>query len=52
MGRLKSSKPTNAAFARQVHLKAFIAGAFVCPQHVLTHTILTDVRVKGALVDI
>lgn len=50
--RLKSGPPTNAAFARQVHLIAFVAGAFVRPQHVLTHAVLADFGVEGALVDI
>lgn len=42
----------DAVFARQVYFKAFIACAFVCPQHVLTHPILADVRVEGTLIDI
>lgn len=50
--RLKSGQPTDAAFARQVHLIAFVAGAFVRPQHVLTHAVLADVGVESALVDI
>lgn len=50
--RLESGPPTDAAFARQVHLVAFVAGAFVRPQHVLTHAILADVGVQSALVDI
>lgn len=45
-------RPTHAVFARQVHLEAFVARAFVRPQHVLTHAILADVGVKGALVNI
>lgn len=48
----RSISPTNTVFARQVDLKAFIAGAFVCPQHVLTHSVLADVRVEGTLVNI
>lgn len=52
-GRLESCPPhTDAAFARQVHLVAFVAGAFVRPQHVLTHAVLADVGVESALVDV
>lgn len=43
---------TDAAFPRQVHLVAFVAGAFVRPQHVLTHAVLAEVGVESALVDI
>lgn len=42
----------DTVFARQVYFKAFIAGAFVCPQHILTHSILADIRVEGTLVNI
>lgn len=49
---LQNSSPTNTVFACQVYLKAFIAGAFVCPQHILAYSILADVRIKGTLVDI
>lgn len=44
--------PTDAAFAREVYLKAFVAGAFECPQHILTHSILADVGVQGTLINI
>lgn len=50
--RRPSSPPTNAVFPRQVHLIAFVARAFVGPQHVLTHAILADVGVEGTLVNI
>lgn len=50
--RLERGPPTDAAFARRVHLVAFVAGAFVRPQHVLTHAVLADVGVESALVDI
>lgn len=40
----------NAVFACQVDLEAFIASAFVRPQHVLTHSILADVRVQGTFI--
>lgn len=42
----------DAVFASQINLKAFIACAFVCPQHVLTHSILADVRVQCTFVNI
>lgn len=42
----------NAAFPCQVYFKTFIAGAFVRPQHVLTYSVLTDVRVEGTLINI
>lgn len=48
----REAPPTDAAFARRVHLVAFVAGAFVRPQHVLTHAVLADVGVESALVDI
>lgn len=48
----RAAPPTDAALARQVHLIAFVAGAFVRPQHVLTHAVLADVGVQSALVDI
>lgn len=44
------SSPTNTVFARVVHLKAGIAVAFERPQHVLTDSILTDIRVQGTFV--
>lgn len=47
-----SDPPTNAVFARQVHLEALVAAAFVRPQHVLAHSVVTDVWVQGAFVNI
>lgn len=44
--------PTDAVLPRQVHLEAFVACAFVGPEHVLTHAILADVGVEGTLVNI
>lgn len=49
---IESNSPTDTIFARQVDLKTLVAGAFVCPQHVLTHAVLADFRVEGTLVNI
>ena len=44
--------PTYTALPSDVHLKACVAVTLVCSQHVLTHTVMTDVRVQGTLVNI
>lgn len=49
---LWNDSPTNTVFPCQVYFKTFIAGAFIRPHHVLTHSILADLRVKGTLVNI
>ena len=44
--------PTYTALPSDVHLKACVAVTLVSPQHVLTHPVMTDVRVQGTLVNI
>ena len=44
--------PTYTALPGGVHLEACVAVTLVRSQHVLTHTVMTDVRVQGTLVNI
>lgn len=43
---------TNTVFSSGVDLKAHVTVTLIGPQHVLTHTVLTDVWVQSTLIDI